>query len=288
MRRLTKYPLGLIVFLSVLLLSNACTADDDFPVTVTFDTRHIYETDVSIMDGEVEINESKFSLEYDYKMFEELPVTLSLDITHTDINESVAVDLPSSLEGRRLGFSTKLPVPFIDREDLFLGIDIYPSMYNDDGDWDDSAFRIPFRTYLIYKQSEEFILVGGASVRIDYDNSVLPILGLIYKPNDRLSFNLASDDPNITYKIDDQTTVFMEFDYSLDEYEITRGPDKGVILKYRDVSTGFGAKYEVAESLEASLSAGGVFGRRLQYEDDAGKVEPDAGVYARAKLLVKF
>ena len=70
------------------------------------------------------------------------------------------------------------------------------------------------KTYLIYKPSEEFILVGGLSIRPDYDQTVLPLLGVIYKPNDRLSFNRASDDPNISYVLDERATAFVEFDYA--------------------------------------------------------------------------
>ncbi len=265
-----------------------CAVSDENPFTVRMNSRYLPESDVNAMSGEVEIAESEFEIEYEFKAFEQLPVTLSLKQTHIDINENLPVTLPSRLEGRQFGFSTKFPIPYVDLEHYFMGVDIFPSLYTDDWDWENSAFRIPFRAYVIYKPKEEFILVGGVSVRIDYDEEVLPVIGLIYKPNDRLSFNLASDDPNITYKINDTTSVFMEFGFRFDEYEVTRNGIKGVVLKYKEASSGVGVKYGVYQNLEASLSVGGVVSRRIRFRDDVGKVEPDSVVYGRGKLEYKF
>lgn len=261
---------------------------EEGPVTIKADSRYLAKSDVNAMAGEIQIAESSLDLSYAFKMFEQLPVTLSLGLKHTDINEDLPLELPSRMEGRSFTFSTKFPLPFNDSDQYFIGLDVSPSLYTDDWKWESSAFRVPFRTYLIYKNSESLIFVAGASVRIDYDNTVLPIIGVIYKPNDQLSFNLASDDPNISYKLNDHTTAFAEFGYVLDEYEVTRSGQKGVVLKYRETSTGLGVKYAVGNHLQASLSAGGVFGRRLEYRDSVGKADLDSTPYVRGKMQMNF
>lgn len=252
-------------------------------------TRLIGESDVDKMAGELEIVETDTELFHQIKIADQLPVKFSFEYHRVDIDDDgVPVHLPSHLQGWAVGVGTKVPAPLVASDQHFIGLEIYPSMYTEDLEWEDSAFRIPFNAYWIYKYSEELIFVGGASVRIDYDTPVVPIVGLIYKPNDRLNFHLVPDEPTISYKVDDRTTAFMEFDGSYEEYEVKRGTDENVILKYRSVSTGLGVKYALCKYSEVSASFGGVFGRQLRYEDDGGKVNPDGALYGKVKLALRF
>ena len=276
---------------SIFLLSVPYSAASDSP-SYLFNTylqsRYVTESDVNASSGKLQVNESDFNFTFEDKISGQLPLTLSFAYRHVDIDESVAVELPAHLEGRRLGVGTKFPVPFVDAENYYLGIDVFPSMYTDDWKWENSAFRMPFRTYLIYKESDDFILVAGVSVRIDYDETILPVIGFKYVASDQLTFNFISDHPHVAYKIDDRLTALWEVDFIRDEYEVTRGSDKNVILKYRSFSTGAGLKYAIDDQMEISGTVGGVFGRRVEYEDDRGKVEPDAGLYTQIKVAFKF
>lgn len=222
--------------------------EEKLPLRVKMDSRYLSESDVASQFGNIQITESKLEVEYDLKAFGQLPLTFSLEGKHIDIDEDLAQELPSHLEGRSLGLSVKFPVPFIDTEHYYLGLDVMPSLYTDKAQWESSAFRVPFRTYLIYKQSDQLIWVAGVTVRIDYDDEVMPLIGVIYKPTDRLSFNLASTDPYIEYKLTEQTAAFWEFGYVMDEYEVNRDGQKGVVLKYREASTGLGLRHKISQN----------------------------------------
>ena len=218
----------------------------------------------------------------------QLPVEILLNIGHKDINTDSPVDLPSHLEERRLKLAVKFPVPFVSDDRFFMGIDILPTLNTDNWDWRSGAFRIPFRSYLIFKESDDFILVGGVTVRPEYEREVIPLIGLIYRPNDRLAFNLASDDPNISYKLNDATLLRWELQYAFDEYEVTRGAQEGVVLRYQEISSGFGIEHQFNETFKGTVSAGGVFNRQLEYKDDVGKVAPETGFYTSARLTASF
>lgn len=255
---------------------------------VSVQSRAIFESDVEAQTDGIAVNETELEVMDKLKAFGELPIELSFKYGHTDINNDTPTFLPSHLEALNFGLGTKFPAFFINDDHYFMGVDIYPTLNTDDAAWASSAFRVPFRAYLIYKKSDDFILVGGIKIRPDYDSVVLPVLGLIYKPNDRLSFNLASDHPNIAYKLDDKTTLLWEFNYALEEYEVTRNGQKGVVLKYRDFSTGAGLEHAFTPHIKAAVNVGGVFSRRIEYRDDVGKVEPDAGLYAGGRLTANF
>ena len=270
------------------LNAGSAAADDENPFSVALSSKQIFESDVNIQSGEISISDTRFSFMHEFKLDNDLPIEWGINYKHLEIDENTATEIPSHLEGVQGKVGTKFPMPFVDSREMFMGVDVMPSMYTDDGSWTTSAFRMPFRVYGIYKESDELIFVAGVSIRPDFDQSVLPVIGLIYKPNDELAFNLASDNPTITYKVDDAKTVFLELDFTNDEYEVTQNGAKGRILKNRDFSTGAGLNYQITDLLKASVSGGVVFARRLQYEDPIGKLEPDAAGYVKAKVELSF
>ena len=286
MRIFKVYTILLATIVTVFILSSIILADDKQEASVK--TKHIFSSGVDAQPGDIKILEVQYDYRYPFKAYGELPVEVSLKVGHIDIDEDVPVKLPNQLEARRLGVGVKFPAFFIDDDRFFMGIDVFPTMNTDDYDWESGAFRIPSKAYLIFKESDDFILVAGVSVRPEYDSMVIPVLGLIYKPNDRLSFNLALDDPNITYNLTDKTKLLWEFDYTLEEYEVTRDRERHVVLKYRDFSTGVGIEHTFWKDVSIAVKVGGVFARRLEYKDDSGKVDPDAGIYTGARLAAKF
>ncbi len=288
----------LLVWLLCFMLLTPClgwadeaqTMDPQSPLQIntSVQSHHIYSSDIEATGSEIDITSTNFGLGSKFKVAGKLPVEVLLSIGHKDINTDSPVDLPSHLEARRLKISAKFPAPFVSDDRFFMGIDILPTLNTDNWDWQPGAFRIPFRGYLIFKESDDLILVGGVTVRPEYEREVIPLIGLIYRPNDRLSFNLASDDPNISYKLNDATLLRWEIQYAFDEYEVTRGAQEGVVLQYQEISSGFGIEHQFNKTFKGVLSAGGVFNRQLEYRDEVGKVAPDTGFYSSVRLTDSF
>lgn len=257
-------------------------------INAAIQSRHIYSSGIEATGGEIGITSTNFGLGSKFKVAGQLPVEILLNIGHKDIDTDSPVDLPSHLEARRLKLAFKFPAPFVPDDRFFIGFDILPTLNTDGWGWEPGAFRIPFRSYLIFKENDDFILVGGMTVRPEYERQVIPLVGLIYRPNDRLAFNLASDDPNISYKLTDATLLRWEFQYAFDEYEVTRGAQEGVVLRYQEISSGFGIEHQLNEAFKGIVSVGGVFNRQLEYSDEVGKVAPDNGFYTSVRLTASF
>lgn len=267
------------------------SAQEDLLNTVELKSRHIYSSDVTASSGEIDITESGVEYSHGYNLKNGLPINFSIDIKHIDINhDNLSVPIPNHLESRSIGLGTKFPVPFIgDNKNYFIGLDTFPTFNTDTWDAESHNFRIPSRTYLIYKRNDNFMLVAGFWYLPQYDTQFLPIIGMIYKPNDKLSFNLASSHPNITYQLNEKTKALLEFNFISEEYQVTRGTQDDVSLKYRETTTGVGFEHQFTKNLLGSVSVGGVFGRKLHYyEDNNGKVIPDSGIYTSASLSAKF
>ena len=133
-----------------------------------------------------------------------------------------------------------------------------------------------------YEPLETF--VAGVAVYPDYRDKVLPIVGFIYKPNEKWLFNITPDNPTIAYTLNDKVTLFAEGGIMGDEYEVDKDGRKNVVLEYNAYRGGAGISYAVNKYIEGSVAVGGVFNRRLQYRDSLGKVNIDSGMYSEFRI----
>ena len=279
----------MVTILGLGIFSFTAAFAEDLDNSVRVSGRSFLASDVKADSGDILMVEARFNYDREFKIVGELPLVFSLNVTHINIDESVSVDLPAILISRGIGLGTKFPVPFMSDDRYFFGFDVFPTFKSADGyHLESHSMRVPFRSYFIFKQSDEFILAGGAEVRPLYDDEILPVLGLIYKPNDRLSFNLATRDPNIAYKLDDKNTVYLEMSHTLDEFEFTKGDMDGVIVKYQNTTAGFGLEHQFNKHIKGFISAGAVFNRKLEYINSPGKVAIENGPYVGFGVLGKF
>jgi hypothetical protein len=273
-----------------ILVTLPANAQEDPMTSVLLESRYMSEVDADNLPGSLSMSVSKFSFEHEFKVEERLPVTFSIVNSHTEINSDVPVYLPSNLVSRSLGLGVKLPAPFTSSPNYYIGIDVFPSM-NTDG-WSESsssAFRVPFRSYLIYKRDENLIVFGGVSIRPGYAYATaLPIFGFIYKPSEELEFKFASDNPTVTYQFTEKTRGILEATLVNEEYEVEYEGQQGRVLLYREFGLGAGIEHQFTNNLKGLVSVGSVLGRLFEYEDDQGEIEPEAGMYVKARLTVDF
>lgn len=248
--------------------------------------RYMPSTSVKSMDGKVGIIETNFEYSYEFKLFDQLPIRLSLEDQQYNINKSVPVDLPAHLTGVTFDFETTLPFFF---PDTYFRLGVSPSSVSENYTFSSSAFRIPSRYYLVYKPSEKLLFIAGVAVYPDFEDNVLPILGFIYRPNDKWLFNIIPDRPGISYFLNDRITLFGEGGGTTNtEFEVERNGEEGRVLRYKETHVGAGVKYKLNKCIEASAQVGGIFGRQLKYADDIGKVNIHNGLYTEFRVEVNL
>lgn len=264
------------------------TVDAQEGLSLKLDDTLTFKSDARHMPGHLSANQSSFAMTCEFKAFEKLPASLGYSHSHWDINENTPVNLPSRLEGHRFLAGAKFPMPFNDSDQYFVGLDLMPSWYTDNGRMTSSSFRLPFHLYGIYKPEDNFLMVFGATVNVQADTPVVPIIGFNYKPDDHWDIHLASSEPTISYKIFEWVSLYGEYGGTLDEYEVKRSGQKGVVLKVRNATLGGGIKLHLEKCLEFSLSAGRSMARQFEYRDTVGKVNVDSAPYIKARLNLLF
>jgi hypothetical protein len=261
--------------------------EEYFPNALDSYLRQMPSRGAKAQSGKVGIVEAASEYSYQVKAFGKLPVEFALGAGYIGINNTTAVKLPAHLTSTAFGLETT--VPFFNLDKTYFTLGAAALFASDDWNFRSSSFRIPQRYFLIYQPNEQWTFIGGVGVWPDYDEVVWPILGFIYKPNDRLTFNIVPKGPEISYDVNEKLTVFGEGDMSTAEYEVTKDGRKNVVLEYNEVHLGAGLRYKFNRYIKGSVAAGGIFGRSLKYRDDSlGKVAIENGLYSEFRMEIDF
>jgi len=276
-------------FLTFPFISNAEEAKEtgkNPPYDMEASVRYEPHSGAKAQQGSVGIVRSDYLFNYDFKVYDKLPVVVSLYNRYTGIDSTVSdVKLPARLIGLFTGIETTLP--FFKFNNTYFMVGVEPSFYSDTWDFPASSFRIPSYYYAIYRPNNKWTFLFGVYVSPDTQNPVLPIAGFIYKPNDRLTFYIAPRRPNIEYALTDKISVFGEGTFFVNnEYEVKFDDTRNAVLRYYETYVGGGIKYKPSKFIQASLSVGGNFWRRLTYDDSLGKVNMKNDLYTQLRVTV--
>jgi hypothetical protein len=238
-----------------------------------------------VTSGKVGLMKAISEYEYTYKVGGELPVKFSIGSEYIGIYNTTPVELPAHLVAVTTDIETTFP--FFKVNNTYLRLGVSPSFYGDDWSLPSSSFRVPFRSYLIYIPNEKWTYILGVAVYPDFKDNVLPVLGFVYKPNEKLTFNIVPSRPNVTYALTKKLAIFGEAGAAVDnEFEVEKGDLKNVILRYNEKFVGMGLQYDLNKYIRASLSTGFDFDRRLTYDDELGKVKVKDAVYSQIRIQV--
>lgn len=237
--------------------------------------------------GKVGIIESAMEYSYTMKVFGQLPLELGVSAKYIGINNSTAVKLPSYLATSAFGVQTTLP--FFNFKKTYFTVGLAPTFSADNWDMQSSAFRLSQRYFFIYQPDAKLTLVAGTAICPHETDPIAPIIGFIYKPNDRLTFNIVvPQQPEISYLLNKKLTIFAQTDVIMDEYKVTKDGLKNVVLEYNEMYAGAGFRYEVNKYIQWALSAGGVFNRTIKYREPIGKVKLDDGLYTEFRVEISI
>lgn len=268
-------------------ITKESSEEEDLPVAADSYFRFMPSAGARAQSGSVSLNRLASEFSYDLKAFNKLPVKLIISSSQIDINNSTIIKLPAHLTAFSFGAETTLP--FFNFYKTYLRLEVEPSWYTANWNFRGSSFTIPSRVILIWQRSDKLTLVAGVSVYPDNNTPVFPVLGFIYTPNDKLTFNIIPPKPSITYKLSDKWSIFAEGGIVFDEYFLKKAKEGKVILEYHEDSLGAGLKYTFNKFIQASFSTGALFQRYLGYDpDSAGKVSLKNGLYTEFRLQINI
>jgi len=256
--------------------------EEYFPAELESYVHYIPSCGAKAQSGEIGVIDSASEYSYEIKVADKLPLEFSTSTRYIGIDNSTVVKLPARLTRVDFGVSTALP--FFNFKDTYLAVELTPSFLTDNWYLRSSAFSLTQRYFLFHKFDEKFSFICGVRIEPHFEDPYWPILGFIYKPNDRLTFNIVPERPEISYALDKKLTVFLEGDNTSDEFRVSKDNLKNVPLQYNELHLGAGFRYNFNKHVKSSLSCGSVFNRSLKYRDSLGKVAIENGFYTEFRL----
>lgn len=267
-------------------LGKKITVEEEyFPRELDAYARFMPLTGAKSQSGKVGLVTSASEYNYKIKAFGKIPVEFGVAAKYIGIDNTTAVKLPGRLTAFGLGLETTLP--FFNLNKTYFTIGVTPSFFTDNWNFRSESFHLLQHYFMIYQPNQNLTLICGLDYAPGFKPPVSPIIGVIYKPTDRLTFNLIPANPEISYVLNDQWTVFAQGSYIGDEYKVTQNNLKDVVLNYNEIRAGAGIKYSLNKDIEGSLAAGSVFNRLIEYRQDSlGKVSLKPGFYSEFRLNI--
>jgi len=256
--------------------------------------RYIPSNTSSPRGSRIQITQAGVEYDYNFKAFGKLPVELSLNPEYININNSTAVDLPAHLTNLSFGFNTTLPLFNIPKTYLYVELD--PSFYGDNWDLHASKFSFEGNCNIIYKLTEKLSLIAGIQIDPVYRYPffgdlhlypVSPVIGFIYKPNEKLLFNILPDTPTISYFLNDKVTLFLQESDSHERYNVTRDGSRAR-LNYSQLFVSGGVKFKINKFIETSLALGDAVQQILKYPGSMGKVTARNGLFTEFRIEARI
>ena len=245
--------------------------------------RFMPNTGAKCQSGKVGLVTAASEYNYNIKVFDQLPVQFGVISKYIGIHNSTAVNLPAKLTSASFGMETTLP--FFNLDKTYFTIGLAPSFFSDNWRFDSSTFSLVQRYFMIYQPNEKLTLIAGVSYEPGFRPSLDPILGFIYRPNDKLTFNITPSNPEIAYDFNDRWAAFAQGDYLTEQYKVKQGDLKNEVLNYDEIRLGAGLRCAVNKNIKASLACGSVFNRSIRYkESNLGKVALENGFYSEFRL----
>lgn len=200
----------------------------------------------------------------------------------------VGADLPSQT------YEATLQFRWWKRFSPRFGIDfaVKPGVFSDFDASSDEALRFPGHVAAKFEWTPSLDLVLGAAYLDRDDVNVLPIGGLVWRPQDDVKLELVAPRPRIGRRVywfgaygeavQDWIYVAGEFGGGTWAFRRTTGVDD--VVNYRDYRAILGWERKALWGLDARLEIGYVFCRKIEFTSSAADVEPDDTLMLRAGL----
>ena len=175
-----------------------------------------------------------------------------------------------------------------------LGYDVAvtPAVDSDFRQHSSQALRVTGHGIAAWTCSPTLTLVLGADYLDRTDVPLLPVAGLVWKPNDNAKFELVFPQPKISHRFywngivnqDIEDWIYIGGELGGGTWAIQRGDGANDVLSYRDLRVFLGVERKAFGRLSPRFEVGYVFARKLQLDQAATDFVPHDTLMVRVRL----
>ncbi len=180
------------------------------------------------------------------------------------------LDLPSqTYDG---GLEIDFGLPLNDRWTIAGAL--IPSLFTDGKNTSDGAFRVPARVLAFYKATNALTFAGGVGYYARENVGIVPLVGLIYAPDDCYKLELMIPRPKISWRYsgdrDNGRWLYLAGDFGGGSWAFQRNNGVNDVVSYSDLRGLLGIELVQKEGLNWYLEGGFVWSRKLEFRSGLG------------------
>jgi len=259
------------------------------PWEASIDTGWWPKSDSRDAGGQVGLGEFRVKLGRSFPIVPRLRFTPELSYTQVEVSAPAAARLPGSL------YSTTLGLRLDHQLDQRLGYSVFvaPGIAGDYRSIGGEDVRVRLGVLGRYSSSQRLTLLAGLIYTPGYHSlQVLPMLGMVYRPDDRWTLSIAAPRPGVSYALTPELKLNLNAEYHGTEYQLHQESLGARVVRYRDFRFTGGAEWNLADRLTGELAAGWAVGRKFLFYELFAAGHPDlsidSGPFARASLNLRW
>jgi hypothetical protein len=170
---------------------------------------------------------------------------------------------------------------------------VQPGLYADDYSFDSSeALRFNGRALGVYAPTIETKYALGVTYLDGGWSKVVPVVGVIYKPNDDVEYQILFPTPRIAWRLPwtnipgkDERWMFISVEYGNQAWAFEQSNGEGDVLAYRDYRAILGIERKIVGGISHRLEIGYVFNRDMKIASvGPNDISMDNSLIARAGI----
>ncbi|ACM20394.1 hypothetical protein Geob_2038 [Geotalea daltonii FRC-32] len=248
------------------LLTPPTVAAGAHPWRSTANLTWLPDSDIRNSGGKLAMEEVEATFGRSYFLTPDLTVSTEAAYSLRNLDGPAGALLPEELHT----FSVKLEADYHWKPDITLTFLVAPGLNGDFREIGTDDIRTQMGVLGRYNLSEKLILLAGLIYQQGYEKlPLLPVAGLIYRPNDQWMLSLAAPRPGITFSPNRTSSYYIGGEISGTEYQLHDKSIGAEKVLYRDFRAFAGAEYLLFSAVKVNLSGGYALNRKFLFYDGA-------------------
>ncbi len=299
---------GLFLLLIVLTLSIARAqdaSDQQSPSTQTTsleeraasdvfiaDASYVFESEIHNHGGFGDQDAAELNVEYSHRFHISGPIYFraGLNYNRFEFGETFA-PLPDHLQS----FSAVVALEYLVGNDVGAFLQFRPGFYTEDH-IGISSFDVPITLGRVFVLQPEklFLFVGVNTAFLRGQYPVLPLAGLVWRPNKQWTVDAVIPEPRVTYSPNKNIGFWVGGQLAGSSFRTDRDPNilprklSNAQVDYSEYRAGLGVNWNPSDHWTMTVAGGYAFQRRFNFERAGEEWKADGAPYVRVAMKAEF
>ncbi|MEP6685671.1 MAG: hypothetical protein ABJB22_02740 [Verrucomicrobiota bacterium] len=258
----------------------------------SFRSSYVFESDLENDGnfGEQDVWQNQFEYGHRFLLKGNLYLRAGVAYERFDFGESFA-PVPDHLQS----LAGVIGLDYMHGDDVGAFIQFRPGFYTEN-DFDSASFDVPtiLGRIFVLRPDELYLFVGARAAFLSGKYPVIPLAGLIYRPNQQWAFDIVVPEPRIIYSPTKNFGVFLGGEVVGGSYRTDHDgnifPTKldGAQIDYTDYRAGGGIIFSPCKALTIDVAGGYSIQRSIDYDRADEEFKTDPAPYLRISVKAEF